>query len=337
MKGPATVFTKEEEENMASWLSEMAQRGMCLRTCEFLDFVHDVVKREKRKTPFTDGRPGYSWYIAFMNRNSHIIDIRTETPLELKRSKVTKDVTDNWYLKFRNFLVNKECIDKPSRIWNADETGFNMGSNKSRVIGPAQRDLSVPHITAGKERLAVMYCGCANGQLMPPFLVFPEPKPRSYNPLNGATQGSAIAYTKKGWMDAVTFGKCIDHFDKYAGTDRPVVLLLDSVSSHVDRKVFMDAKSKGIELYMIVPNATHLMQPMDKGVFGPLKSKWHLVARKYSRENPGRSIGKEVFAEKLTEAFLNFYKILTVINAFRSSGIYPVDASVITDEILKPG
>ncbi|KAH3820405.1 hypothetical protein DPMN_122151 [Dreissena polymorpha] len=72
VKGPATIFTKEEEENMASWLSEMAQRGMGLRTCEFLDFVQDVVKREKRKTPFTDGRPGYSWYIAFMNRNSNL-------------------------------------------------------------------------------------------------------------------------------------------------------------------------------------------------------------------------------------------------------------------------
>ena len=336
LKGPNTIFTQQEEEGMALWLSEMAKRGMGLRTCEFLDFVQEIVKKEHRKTPFKDGRPGYHWYVAFRNRNSHIIAPRTETPLELKRSKLTKDVTDKWYTNFRDFLISIRCLDKPSRIWNCDETGFSMGSNKAKVIGPSNRDSQVPHITGGKQRLTVMYCGSASGQMIPPYFVYPEPKPRSYNPLSGATEGSDIAFTKKGWMDGETFGKFINHFDKFAGQDRPVVLLLDSVSSHVNNTAFMNAKSKGIELYRIVPNATHLMQPLDKGVFGPLKSKWHLVARKYTRENPGRCIGKEIFAQKLTEAFLQFYKPLTIINAFRSSGIYPVDATVITSETLRP-
>ena len=67
-----------------------------------------------------------------------------------------------------------------------------------------------------------------------------------------------IACTKTGWMDATTFAKFIDHFDKNAGTERPVVLLIDSVSSHIDILLFSDARSKGIELYRIIPNATHV-------------------------------------------------------------------------------
>lgn len=197
MKGPATIFTEAEEESMALCLSEMAQKGMGLRTCEFLDFVQDIVKKENRKTPFKNGRPGNQWYAAFKNRNSHIIDKRTETPLELKRSKVAMDVTDKGYSGYRDFLISIRCLDKPSRIWNADVTGFNMGSNKAKVIGPSRRNVAVPHITTGKERLTVMYCGSASGQMMPPFFVYPEPKPRSFNPLNGAS-GSDIAYTKKG-------------------------------------------------------------------------------------------------------------------------------------------
>lgn len=105
-------------------------------------------------------------------------------------------------------------------------------------------------------------------------------------------------------MDRGTFAQFMDHFNKHAGIERPVVLLFDSVSSHVDHDVFIKAKAQGIELYRIVPNATHLMQPLDKGVFGPLKSKWHMPARKYTCENPGKCIGKENFTEKLKEAFL---------------------------------
>ena len=336
INGPSSVFSQAEEEAFANWLSEMALRGMGLRPCEFLDFIQGLVKKEQRKTPFNDGRPGFGWYTSFMSRNKSLVSLKPETQLELCRSKVTKDKTDRWYSSFRDFLISKNLIDKPSRIWNADETGFNMGSNKSKVIGPA-RVTRVPHVTAGKQRLTVMYCGSASGQMMPPFFVYPGPRPRGYNPLTGSTEGSDIAYTKKGWMDATTFAKFIDHFDKHAGTERPVILLIDSVSSHIDLSVFSDAISKGIQLYRIVPNATHLMQPMDKGVFGPLKSKWHLTVRKYSRENPGKSINQENFAEKLTEAFLLFYKPLTVINAFRSSGIHPVDSSAISSETLKPG
>jgi hypothetical protein len=61
-----------------------------------------------------------------------------------------------------------------------------------------------------------------------------------------------------------------------------------------------------------------------------------MTARKCTYENPGKCIGKENFAEKLKEAFLQFHKPLTVINAFVSSGIYPVDSTVVTRDMLKP-
>lgn len=75
---------------MAKWLYEISQRGMGLRMCEFLDFVQSIVNKEKRQVPFKDGRQGTKWFYAFMNRNSHIINQRVETALELKRPQVTK-------------------------------------------------------------------------------------------------------------------------------------------------------------------------------------------------------------------------------------------------------
>lgn len=44
--GPQPVFTADEEEAMAKWLSEMDERGFRLNPEEFWDFVESVVKRK---------------------------------------------------------------------------------------------------------------------------------------------------------------------------------------------------------------------------------------------------------------------------------------------------
>lgn len=68
----------------------------------------------------------------------------------------------------------------------------------------------------------------------------------------------------------------IYYFNKTVDTnDRPAVLLIDSVSSHINTDIFTKADSRIIEIYKLVPNATNLMQLLEKGSFGPLKKRWY--------------------------------------------------------------
>ncbi|KAH3866236.1 hypothetical protein DPMN_029295 [Dreissena polymorpha] len=57
--------------------------------------------------------------------------------------------------------------------------------------------------------------------------------------------------------------------------------------------------------------------------------------KKHNREQTGVVINKTNFADKLKECFNDFYKPCTIVSSFRSSGIYPVNCEVITDEQLK--
>lgn len=273
-RGPAIIFNKTEEETMAKYLSEMAQRGMGLRPTEFLDFVENILKNDNREKKFKDGRPSWDWYYSFMNRNKHIIQKRTETSLEISRVKVTTEEVDDWFHKYRMFISDNH-LDKPERVYNADETGFTMGSKSGQVIGPSKKlqKEPVPHVTGGrsKERVTGMYCANAEGTILPPFFVFAKPKPKSYDLLAGSHRYARAEFTDKGWMDAETFRKFIQHLHTHAVKERPIVLLIDSVGSHVDMEAFSAAKALGIEIYRLVRNATHLMQPLDVAVYGPLK------------------------------------------------------------------
>lgn len=76
-------------------------------------------------------------------------------------------------------------------------------------------------------------CQCrrsAEGVVLPPFYVYPEPKPTAYDSLLGSTRRSVIHYKPKEWMDSNALSAFIDHFHNNVDkNDRPVVLLIDSV------------------------------------------------------------------------------------------------------------
>lgn len=87
-------------------------------------------------------------------------------------------------------------------------------------------------------------------------------------------------------------------------------------------ETYIKANARNIDLhvYCIVPNATHSMMSLDKGVFGHLKAKLHFIPRKYSINK-----NKKLWSSQMWGC-LQFYKPLTIINAFNVSGLFPVDS-----------
>lgn len=167
-----------------------------------------------------NGRSSYSWYHKFVERNANIVQIHCETLLESCRAKLNRKTMDEWYSKFRDFLIGNRLLHKPQCIYNAAETGFSMSSKEGKVIGPkrSKQNTPVPHVSCSPSmhRLSVVFCGCADGSMIPPFLVYPEPKLHAYNVLTAGLVGSDVASTKKAWMDAVTYEAFLEHFHKHA-------------------------------------------------------------------------------------------------------------------------
>ena len=130
----------------------------------------------------------------------------------------------------------------------------------------------------------------------------------------------------------------LDHFHKYAGDERPVVLSMNTVSSHLtcNMDIFSKAISLQLEIYRLIPNATHLVQPLDKGVFGPLKKQWYATVRENTWTNPGAPITKRNFAAKLADTQFKFYKPSIIVGSFKGAGIFLVDRNAIFLSSLKP-
>ena len=90
-------------------------------------------------TPFKYGRPSRDWNKSFVNRNSNIIQRRTDTSLETYRAKLTKYKVNKWYSNYRDLVANLCVLENSKRIFNADETGVSLGSKTGNIIVPLKK------------------------------------------------------------------------------------------------------------------------------------------------------------------------------------------------------
>ena len=132
------------------------------------------------------------------------------------------------------------------------------------------------------------------------------------------------------------YGWIANHFVFNILPPRPVVLLVDGHSTHIDIEISKFCNKNGILLYCLPAHSSHITQPLDVGFYGPLKQAWKKAVSEYSCNNIGKSITKQTFAEVFKVAWENTVKVSTIVSSFRSAGIFPVDFSAIRPEKLAP-
>ncbi|KAJ8038340.1 Tigger transposable element-derived protein 6 [Holothuria leucospilota] len=338
-KGRDPYLTLGEERHLARWISTMGKRGFPVSPKQLRDTVENMVNADGRQTPFKNGRPSRSWYKGFLRRNPSIA-LKPTKMMDRGRAKVTTDDVDKWFNEYACFMSDMDLCDKPNLIYNFDESGFGLSGKPPRFsLGCKDTKGSLPQISAGegKRQTTVGMCANANGQLLPPFILFKGSVPTSWDPLAGAPPGSLASFTESGWMTQLAFQHWFkDLFIKSIGKERPVVLLLDSHQGHINFDLFKMAEENNVYLYRLLPNATHFLQPLDVGVFGFTRQLWWEQLRKWVREHPNEVASQKVVGRILGKMWENVERPNVIRKSFDSAGIYPLNRQAVCNDNTMP-
>ena len=327
-RGPDTILTAAEEQMLVNYVIHMAEIGYG-RTREHLcNTVKEILEKDGRPNPFKNNRPGRKWWSLFMKR--HPIALHSPEHLQLCRVRCcTPEALDEWYTGFDQFLQTYELKDQPNHIWNADESGFPLCPKTGKVIA-IRNARSVYGITSDtKEQVTTLCAANAAGDTVPPMHIFSGERFKS-NPMEDRCVDKAyFGRSPKGWISTELFyGWLANHFAKRV-TERPNVLLVDGHSSHIDVEVSKFCKDQQIHLYCLPPHTSHVTQPLDVGFYGALKTSWGKACEKYKLANPGIPLTKYTFARVFKDAWVDCVKMSTFVNAFRQSGICPLNRHAI--------
>ena len=265
------------------------------------------------------------WWYAFLCRHPKL-SMHSPEPLQLARATAcTEEAIRRWYVGFEQFLQVHGVVD-PSCIWNADETGCPLCPSTAGKVLCLSGTKDVYQITgSSKEQLTTLCAISASGNIIPPMHVFPGQRFK-YHPLEGCVPGTYFGKSLSGWMTTELFyGWMVNHFALQIPPQRPVVLLVDGHSTHIDIETSSFCQENGILLYCLPPHSSHITQPLDVGFYGPFKQSWKKAVAEFNIQNFGKSVTKETFAAVFRRAYDDTVKVGTIVNAFRNSGIFPVN------------
>ncbi|CAM4570323.1 unnamed protein product [Leuciscus chuanchicus] len=212
-------------------------------------------------------------------------------------------------------------------LWNCDETGFG-DKPKSKVICQKGKRHIYRQQTTSREHITVHVAVSAAGESVPPFIIYPRCLPSVAYALGGP-ENSLYGYADKGYMMAELFLKWLDHFIKYAPPARPLVLIMDQHETHCGRQIIDVCRENQIEILLLPPHTTHMLQPLDISVFNPLKGMFSTVASRMGLVRGDMVIGKKHFSSVLKHAYEKAVTPANIKAGFRKAGIYPLSREAV--------
>ncbi|KAJ4449527.1 hypothetical protein ANN_00928 [Periplaneta americana] len=157
--------------------------------------------------------------------------------------------------------------------------------------------------------VSIVCCLPPTGIYIPPAVIFPRKRlnPELYR---DAPEGILHLISDSGFMNTELFVEWLQHFTQFV---KPTKRILHHTSYSA-------------------PNASHMIQPLDKSFFVPLKSAYSTERDKFMVRNPRRVITHREVASPFCRAYEKVATLEKAKNSFRATGIFPFNPEIFTED-----
>ncbi|KAI0992429.1 hypothetical protein K3495_g15756, partial [Podosphaera aphanis] len=269
------------------------------------------------------------WSTRWMKYHARFWKQLRDKPMAAKRREAyLKEDIEHHFAEFARCVVKVGI--QADDIYNFDETGFQVGVVAGeKVLVPEDSEAAYVSDPDNRELVTVVATIGATGRLVPPIIIFKGAYHLRNNFDNDMDPDILWARSESGFTNDGLGLNYLEYFDLFT-REKTVgafkVLIFDGHGSHLTQ-IFVDFCWKAkLCPSLLPPHLTHVLQPLDVGIFSILK------------HNFKRAVRREVFlgATEIKKAdffrfFQRFYAMSVTpditISAFRKSGLVPVDSS----------
>ena len=270
------TLTPEEEISVLEWVEKQDALGFPPKHRELVRMVKNLYNRNHEGDAAIRNL-GDHYVTRFLARHKEVATIVSKAMNREHMLAQNPEKLDDFF-KGLSDCITSEKID-PEDIWNFDEKGFQMGKggganelviSRVRVKTPGKRMQQ-----GNREWVILIETVSAVGKVLPAFYIYAgKAHYAGWHNKSEIDSRTVFSFTDNGWTrDYIGLRWLKTHFDIFAPPSKPGqkrLLLCDNHSSHVTYEFIEFCLEKNIVLFFFPSHATHILQPLDVGVFGPL-------------------------------------------------------------------
>ncbi|GKU10279.1 unnamed protein product, partial [Fusarium langsethiae] len=313
-------LTDLEEQIIVQFLLDLDSRGFPARL-RFVEEMANSLLADRDASPV-----GKRWAHNFIKRQPEL-KTRLFRRYDYQRAKCEDPtIIRGWFRLVQNTIAKYGI--RSDDIWNFDETGFMMGVIMAgMVVTGSERQGRPKSVQPGnREWITVIQAINAEGQSIAPFIIGAG----QYHLANWYRECDlpgdwVIATSQNGWTNNELGLEWLKHFDR-STTNRSTgpyrLLILDGHESHHSTDFERYCQDHKIITLCMPVHASHLLQPLDVGCFGPLKQAYgreieHLIRCSVTH------ISKTEFFSAFYAAFKATFTESNIRGGFRGAGLAP--------------
>jgi len=333
--GRGTFLPNELERELVDHCLELERMffGLCIDDLRRLAF--EVAEKNGYAHIFNrqTRMAGRKWYRGFMRRHRQL-SLREPEATSIARATGFNKPRVHSFFDLLETVYARENLTA-DRLYNMDETCLStVQTNQKKIIGErGKRQIGAITSNERGQSTTCVVCVSSSGVYIPPMLIFRRKRVNQALEI-GAPPGTVFLAQDKGWMTATGFCFWLGHFIKYVkpSVENKIVLILDGHVSHTKNLAALEmARSAGVVLVSLPPHTTHRLQPLDVGFFGPLSRYYDDAIRTWLRTYPGKAVSTYQVSTLLTASYGRAATVENATNAFRKSGLWPLDRHVFQD------
>jgi hypothetical protein len=195
-------------------------------------------------------------------------------------------------------------IFPPSAIVNFDESSWRLVMVSGRTVAPRGAEVVRRYVNGDVKASFTFFASVlADGTKLPLVLLAKGKIDRCHRQLGTHPQYQYdIWHSPKGWCDAQLVLRYLDWLRAHVA-EAHIVLILDQFDAHDTDDIHQKADALDIELVPIPKGGTGIYQPLDRRVFGALKSKGRSKWSAHAFQNPGAECTRSAAAELLLQCW----------------------------------
>ncbi|RAL61711.1 hypothetical protein DID88_002779 [Monilinia fructigena] len=255
----AQILSNAEENTLVRWISRLTITGFPATPMLVKEMADEIRLRRvqvasSRIPTSTEILPiGHEWIYRFQKRHP---ELKTCHSRQLESNRAKEATPENIQAWFDAFLDSTQKSN-----WK---------------------------VTAGKQEwITAFECVNAAGKALSPMLIFKAQNTNSAWIPKDTPQSWQFSTSANGWTSNIHglewLKRVFEPESKKVSGDRPRLLIMDGHSSHITGSFIAFCIEKDIDLLILPPHCSHLLQPLDIAVYGPMKRYHALEVDRYSR------------------------------------------------------